>query len=72
MPAAYLPLCSEEFNKAYNEADLVISKGQGNLEAFIDEKKKIFFLLKIKCGVIAKILDHKHKVDEIVIETKSN
>ncbi len=67
MPAAHLPTCSEEFNRCFSEADLVISKGQGNLEALIDEKKNIFFLLKIKCNVIANMLDHKHKVDEIVI-----
>ncbi len=67
MPAAHLPVCSEEFNKCFRDADLVISKGQGNLEALIDEKKNIFFLLKIKCNVIANMLDHRHKVDEIVI-----
>jgi len=67
MPAAHLPACSEEFNQCFREADIVISKGQGNLEALIDEKKNIFFLLKIKCNVIANMLDHKHKVDEIVI-----
>ena len=43
MPAAHLPTCSEEFNRCFREADLVISKGQGNLEALIDEKKNIFF-----------------------------
>jgi uncharacterized protein with ATP-grasp and redox domains len=67
MPNAHLPLCSEEFVNAYREADLVISKGQGNLEALIDEEKNIFFLLKIKCQVMAKILDNRHKVDDIVI-----
>jgi damage-control phosphatase, subfamily I len=72
MPAAHLPTCSEEFNQCFREADLVISKGQGNLEALIDEKKNIFFLLKIKCNVIAKMLDHKHKVDEIVIFKNEN
>jgi len=69
MPAAYLPYCSKQFNETYRSADLVISKGQGNLEALLEEKKDIFFLLKIKCAVIAKILDGKHKIGEIVIET---
>jgi uncharacterized protein with ATP-grasp and redox domains len=72
MPAAHLPTCSEEFNQCFREADLVISKGQGNLEALIDEKKNLFFLLKIKCNVIANMLDHKHKVDEIVIFKNEN
>ena len=72
MPAAHLPTCSEEFNLCFSEADLVISKGQGNLEALIDEKKNVFFLLKIKCNVIANMLDHKHKIDEIVIFKNEN
>ena len=71
MPAAYLPYCSKEFNEAYDAADCIISKGQGNLEALLEENKNIFFLLKIKCNVIAKILDHKYKVDEVVIEAKT-
>ena len=72
MPAAHLPKCSEEFKQCFREADLVISKGQGNLEALIDEKKNIFFLLKIKCNVIAQMLGHKYKVDEIVIFKNEN
>jgi damage-control phosphatase, subfamily I len=69
MPAAYFPLCSEELLKYYTNSDLVISKGQGNLEALIDEEKDIFFLLKIKCSVIAEILQDRHKVNDIVIES---
>ncbi|MBN1298483.1 MAG: DUF89 family protein [Actinobacteria bacterium] len=68
MPAAHLPRCSEEFKKAFASADLIISKGQGNLEALLEEKGNIFFLLKVKCPVIAKIFNHKHSVDDIVIE----
>ncbi len=67
MPAAHLPLCSEEFKKEYNEADLIISKGQGNLEALIEENKNIYFLLKIKCIVIARILGEKYNIDEVII-----
>lgn len=67
MPYAYLPKCSKEFLENYKEADLVISKGQGNLEALLGQRKNIFFLLKIKCNVIAKILNHRHVVDEIAV-----
>jgi uncharacterized protein with ATP-grasp and redox domains len=46
----------------YNEADLVISKGQGNLEGLIDvEGKNIFFLLMVKCKVMAEIVQVKEK-----------
>ena len=46
--------CSPAFQQLYNEADLVISKGQGNLEGLMDETRDdIFFLLMVKCDVIA-------------------
>jgi len=53
--------CSEEFMGIYNNADLIISKGQGNLEGLLDEKDpRIFFLLMVKCDVMSEIL----KVDK--------
>lgn len=53
-PGVVLGTCSKEFKKIYNNANLIISKGQGNYEALSDEKRPIFFLLKVKCPVIAK------------------
>jgi len=56
-----LAKCSDEFMEIYNKADLIISKGQGNLEGLLDEKDpRIFFLLMVKCDVMAEIL----KVDK--------
>jgi uncharacterized protein with ATP-grasp and redox domains len=47
----------EEFRRYYQEADLIISKGQGNLEGLIGEAdRRIFFLLMVKCDVIAEYL----------------
>ncbi len=46
--------CSQEFLKIFDEADIVISKGQGNYETLSEEEREIFFLLKVKCPVIAK------------------
>jgi len=46
--------CSEEFLKAYCNADVVISKGQANYETLSDENKNIFFLLRAKCESVAK------------------
>jgi uncharacterized protein with ATP-grasp and redox domains len=49
-----LEKCSPEFLDVYHSADLIISKGQGNLEGLIDEKDpRIFFLFMVKCDVIA-------------------
>ncbi len=49
-----LNLCSDEFRKEFDEADLIIAKGQANYETLTElEYKEIFFLLKAKCQSIA-------------------
>lgn len=56
-PSTVLPNCSQEFLKVFYEADLIISKGQGNLEGLIDlHDPRIFFLLMAKCDVIGERL----------------
>ncbi len=52
-PGTILDTCSPEFKKVFEGAGFIISKGQGNYEALFNEKRPIFFLLKIKCPVIA-------------------
>ena len=52
-PGAVLNQCSTEFLSAFNSADIVISKGQGNFEALSDCQRPVFFLLKAKCSMIA-------------------
>ena len=55
--------CSDNFLSEFERADLIISKGQGNYESLNDVKgKEIFFLLKIKCSIIA---------DDVGVETSS-
>lgn len=57
-PSTVLSECSEEFLRIYNEADLIISKGQGNFEGLITENDpRIFHLLMVKCDVVAEILN---------------
>jgi uncharacterized protein with ATP-grasp and redox domains len=53
-PGTILNLCSEEFKRIYRDADMIISKGQGNFESLSQEKKSIFFLFMVKCPVVAK------------------
>ena len=49
--------CSQEFLDLYQSADVIISKGQGNLEGLIDENDpRLFFLLMVKCDVVAEML----------------
>jgi len=69
MPAAILPFCSTIFLDEYKKADLIISKGQGNYEALCDEDKNIFFLLKIKCPLVAENFKEKYEVGDIVIHS---
>jgi uncharacterized protein with ATP-grasp and redox domains len=52
-PGAILETCSAGFMKMYHNSDFIISKGQGNYEALSNEMGSIFFLLKVKCQVIA-------------------
>jgi uncharacterized protein with ATP-grasp and redox domains len=53
-PSTILNKCSQEFLDIYDKADVIISKGQGNLEGLLNEKNpKLFFLLMVKCEMIA-------------------
>lgn len=52
-PGTILADCSESFVERFNEADLIIAKGQGNYETLSEVDKDIYFLLKAKCPVIA-------------------
>ena len=46
-----------EFQQFFNEADVIISKGQGNLEGLIAlNDKRIFFLLMVKCDVMSEFI----------------
>jgi uncharacterized protein with ATP-grasp and redox domains len=56
-PGTLIGDCSEEFRLAFNSADLIVSKGQGNFETLSHCGKNIFFLLKVKCPVVAKSVD---------------
>jgi len=56
-PGTILETCSEAFVNRFEEADLVIAKGQGNYETLSDVDKNIFFVLKAKCPVIARDLE---------------
>jgi len=66
-PGTVLSHCSDEFLNYYNEAKLIIAKGQGNYETLSEEKKSIFFLLKAKCPVIAR--DLGCKTGDMILKT---
>lgn len=54
IPGTYLEYCSKEFKEHYTKADLIISKGQGNFETLDHEDKRIVYLFKVKCQVVAR------------------
>ena len=66
-PGTVLNLCSREFLEIYHKAPLIISKGQGNFETLSEERAPIFFLLKVKCPVIAK--DMGCKVNDMILKS---
>lgn len=55
-PGTILESCSEKFKKIWKQSDLIISKGQGNFESLSEEKSNIYFLLIVKCQVLARDL----------------
>ncbi|MCK5523558.1 MAG: DUF89 family protein, partial [Thiomargarita sp.] len=56
-PGTVLNKCSKEFLDVFNNADLIISKGQGNYETLSNIDANICFLLKAKCPVVAEDLN---------------
>ena len=52
-PGTVLADCSEEFREYFNQADLIISKGQGNYETLSGVCAPIFFLFTVKCPIVA-------------------
>jgi len=48
---------NKEAKILFDSADLIITKGMGNYECLSDSKRKdLFFLLKVKCNVVARSL----------------
>lgn len=51
-PGTLLEECSDAFREHFEQADLIISKGQGNYETLSETSGNIYFLLTVKCPVI--------------------
>ncbi len=65
-PGTILESCSNTFRCRFENADLIIAKGQGNYETLSNVDKNIFFILKAKCPVIAR--DIGCKVGEMIFQ----
>ncbi len=59
-PGTILPETSAEFQKLFDTADVILSKGQGNFETLLPlANKRLFFLLRIKCEYMAALSNVK-------------
>ena len=59
-PGIVIDLMNNRAKELFESADLIISKGMGNFECLNGETSyPIFFLLKIKCNVVASALNEK-------------
>ncbi len=52
-PGTVLEECSSAFTEYFNNADLIIAKGQGNYESLSDTDVNIIFLFQVKCNLVA-------------------
>jgi uncharacterized protein with ATP-grasp and redox domains len=53
-PGTILEDCTDTFRQRFNEAELVIAKGQANYETLSTCTRPLFFLTRVKCPVIAR------------------
>ncbi|MBN2290590.1 MAG: DUF89 family protein [Candidatus Glassbacteria bacterium] len=67
-PGCLLDRCSPECRAELESSDLVIAKGQGNYETLSELEKQTFFLLKVKCAIIAR--DIGAQLGEFVVRQK--
>ncbi|MBN2210588.1 MAG: DUF89 family protein [Sedimentisphaerales bacterium] len=66
VPGTILETCSVEFQERFKKADLIVAKGQGNYETLNDVAQNIYFLLKVKCPVVA--ADTQSDVGALVLQ----
>jgi len=60
----------KEVRKLFDTADVVIAKGQANFESLHDnDRPSIFFLLKIKCDLVARMLEGVKCGDIVIMES---
>ena len=68
-PGTLLAECSQEFKTAFENADLIIAKGQGNYETLHASNRPIFFMLKVKCPAVARHIGQE--IGSYVIKTNA-
>lgn len=60
IPGTVLEYCSSEFKRIFDEADVIISKGQGNFESLYgDGRENLYYLFLCKCSLFMERLGAK-------------
>jgi hypothetical protein len=60
-PGTVLDKCSDTFKKAFDQADLIISKGQGNFETLSDVNGPICMIFMVKCHQVIRHVQSLYK-----------
>ncbi len=72
-PGTPLESCSPAFQKVFRNADLIISKGQGNFETLSENQGPIYYMLTVKCPVVAShIAGHACRTKNVAEFVKGN
>jgi hypothetical protein len=67
-PGMILSYASKDFLELFESSDMIISKGQGNYEGLSDVNRKVFFMLVVKCPLVAK--DIKNEIGKLILKVK--
>jgi len=67
-PGMLLSYASKKFIEIFESSDMVISKGQGNYEGLSDVDREVFFMLVVKCPLVAE--DIRSEVSKLILTVK--
>lgn len=67
-PGIVLNYASKRFLKIFDSSDMIISKGQGNYEGLSNVDRDVFFMLVIKCPLVAR--DISEDVGNLILKVK--
>jgi uncharacterized protein with ATP-grasp and redox domains len=67
-PGMILSYASEIFLKIFKSSDMVLAKGQGNYESLSDVDRDVFFMLVVKCPLVAEDIDDE--VSKLILKVK--
>lgn len=69
-PGTPLDLCCKEVREAFRTSDIIISKGQGNFETLSEVEAPIYFMLTVKCKVVAQHIAARKNISSERVQGK--